>query len=47
MVNVIAKVNKNKSSILRKEKSRRYKKIMSKKNVLLTYEVQVQIQIKP
>jgi hypothetical protein len=31
MVNVIAKVNFKKSSILPKEKSRKYKKVMSKK----------------
>ncbi len=47
MVNVIAKVNQNKSSILPKEKSKKIQKNYVQKNVFLTYEVQVQIQIKP
>jgi hypothetical protein len=46
MVNVIAKGNQTKNSILPKKKSRRYEKVMSKKKVFFTCEVQVQIQIK-
>jgi len=46
MVNVIAKVNQNKKLYSTKRKIEKIQKSYVQKNVFLTYEVQVQIQIK-